>query len=67
MYSSVSPVAGCGSDVPFIELTLTRPRKWDSNPEPLSHKYGASLPNYKILDLSKFESKCRRQNTSKRD
>ena len=50
MYSYVSPVARCGSDVPFIELTLTQPRQWDSNPEPLSYKYGASLPNNKILD-----------------
>ena len=41
MYSYVSPVAGCGSDVPFIEMTLTQPRTWDSNPEPLSYKYGA--------------------------
>ena len=55
MYSYVSPVAGCGSDVPFIEITLTQPSKWDSNPEPLSYKYGASLPNNKILDLSKFK------------
>ena len=54
MYSYVSPVAGCSSDVPFIEMTLTQPRKWDSNPEPLSYKYGASLPNNKILDLSKY-------------
>ena len=56
MYSYVSPVAGCGSDVPFIEMTLTQPRKWDSNPEPLSYKYGASLQNNKILDLSKFKA-----------
>ena len=56
MYSYVSPVAGCGSDVPFIEMTLTQPRKWDSNPEPLSYKYGASLPNNKILDLSKLKA-----------
>ena len=56
MYSYVSPVAGCGSDVPFIEMTLTQPRKWDSNPKPLSYKYGASLPNNKILDLSKLKS-----------
>ena len=35
MYSYVSPVAGCGSDVPFIEMTLTQPCKWDSYPEPL--------------------------------
>ena len=48
MYSYVSPVAGCGSDVPFIEMTLTQPRKWDSNPEPLSYKYGASLQNTKF-------------------
>ena len=56
MYSYVSPVAGCGSDVPFIEMTLTQPRKWDSNPEPFSYKYGASLPNNKILDLSKLKA-----------
>ena len=56
MYSYVSPVAGCGSDVPFIEMTLTQPRKWDSNPEPLSYKYGASLLNNKILDLSKLKA-----------
>ena len=56
MYSYVSPVAGCDSDVPFIEVTLTQPRKWDSNPEPLSYKYGASLQNNKILDLSKFKA-----------
>ena len=56
MYSYVSPVAGCGSDVPFIEMTLTQPRKWDSYPEPLSYKYGASLQNNKILDLSKFKA-----------
>ena len=53
MYSYVSPVAGCGSDVPFIEMTLIQPRVWDSDPEPLFYKYGASLPNNKILDLSK--------------
>ena len=35
MYSYVSPVAGCGSDVPFKELTLTQPGKWDSIPESL--------------------------------
>ena len=35
MYTYVSPVAGCGT--------------WDSNPERLSYKYGASLPNNKIL------------------
>ena len=45
MYSYVSPVAGCGSDVPFTEMTLTQPRKWDSYPEPLSYIYVASLPN----------------------
>ena len=56
MYSYFSPVAGCGSDVPFIEMTLTQPRKCDSNPEPLSYKYGASLPNNKILDLSKLKA-----------
>ena len=56
MYSYVSPVAGCGSDVPFIEMTLTQPRKWDSNPEPFSYKYGTSLPNNKILDLSKCKA-----------
>ena len=56
LYSYVSPVAGCGSDVPFIEMTLTQHRKWDSNPEPLSYKYGASLPNNKILDLSKLKA-----------
>ena len=55
MYSYVSPVAGCGSDVPFTEMTLTQPRKWDSNPEPLSYKYGASLPNNEILHLSKLK------------
>ena len=56
MYSYISPVAGSGSDMPFIEMTLTRPRKWDSNPEPLSYKYCASLLNNKILDLSKFKA-----------
>ena len=56
MYSYVSPVAGCGSDVFFIEMTLTQPRKCDSNPEPLSYNYGASLPNNKILDLSKLKA-----------
>ena len=40
----------------IIELTLKQPRKWDSNPEPLSNKYGASLPNNKILDLSKLKA-----------
>ena len=48
--------AGCGSDVPFIEMTLTQPLKWDSNPEPLSYKYGASLPNNEIVDLSKLKA-----------
>ena len=48
MYSYVSPVVGCGSDVPFIEMTLKQPSKWDSNPEHLSYKYGAPLPNNKI-------------------
>ena len=66
MYSYVSQVAECGSDVPFIEMTLTQPRKWDSNLEPFSYKYGASLLNNKILDVQ-IESKCRRQNTSKCD
>ena len=56
MYCYVSPVAECGSDVPFIEMTLTQPRKWDSNLEPLSYKYGASLLNNKILDLSKLKA-----------
>ena len=56
MYFYVSPVAGCGSDLSFIEMTFTQPRKRDSNPEPLSYKYGASLPNNKILDLSKFKA-----------
>ena len=56
MFSYVSPVAGCGSNVPFIEMTLTQSRKWDSNPEPLSYKYGASLPNNKILVLSKLKA-----------
>ena len=37
-------------------MTLTQPRKWDSNPEPLSYKYGASLPNNKILDLFKLKA-----------
>ena len=40
----------------IIELALTQPRKWDSNPEPLSYKYGASLQNNKILDLSKLKA-----------
>ena len=48
--------AGCGSDVPFIEMTLTQPLKWDSNPEPLSYKYGAALPNNEIVDLSKLKA-----------
>ena len=56
MYSYVSPVGGFDSDVPFIAVTLTQPRKWDSNPEPLSYKYGASLQNNKIQDLSKFKA-----------
>ena len=37
-------------------MTLTQPRKWDCNPEPLSYKCGASLPNDKILDLSKLKA-----------
>ena len=37
-------------------MTLTQPRTWDSNPERLSYKYGSSLPNNKILDLSKLKA-----------
>ena len=40
----------------IIELTLAQSRKWDSNPEPLSYKYGASLTNNKILDFSKLKA-----------
>ena len=40
----------------IIELTLTQPCKWDSNPETLSNKYDVSLPNNKILVLSKLKA-----------
>ena len=39
----------------IIELTLKQPRKWDSNPEPLSYNYDVSLPKNK-LDLSKLKA-----------
>ena len=32
-------------------MTLTQPRTWDSNSEPLSYKYGAFLPNNKLSKL----------------
>ena len=40
----------------IIELTLTQPRKCNSNQDPLSYKYVASLLNNKILDLSKLKA-----------
>ena len=54
MYSYVSQVAGCGSDVPFIEMTLTQTRKWDSNPEPLSNPEPISINMVSLHQTTKF-------------